>query len=174
MGKDIKGRELGKELVQRADGMYMARFVDCYGKRRTLYNRDLKLLKRQLEKERYESEHGLLLNGGNMTLSEWFEEFLKLYKVDKVKDVTVHRIRQTFSSCKKRTIGMMRLQDIRAIHKQQLINELHDEGFSYGTLGLIKSLLNEMYKKAIGNGYVMINPLDSVVLPKKKNMSKDI
>lgn len=167
MGKDLKGKELGKGISQRADGNYMARYVDRYKKRHTFYGRDLKTLRRKLEKARYESEQGLFLSGGNITLSEWFEEFLKLYKEGKVKATTVYRIRQTFSPCKKNIVGVMKLQDIRAIHIQQLINELDEKGFTYGTIRLLKSLLNEMFKKAVGNGYILINPCDAVVMPRK-------
>ena len=35
MGKDIVGKELGKGITQRKDGMYMARYVDKYRKRHT-------------------------------------------------------------------------------------------------------------------------------------------
>lgn len=167
MGKDLNGKELGRGISQRPDGTYMARYVDRYKKRQTFYGRDLKTLRRKLEKARYESEQGLLVAGANITVSEWFEEYLKLYKEGKVKDTTLYRIRQTFSPCKNDMVGMLKLQEIRAIHIQQLINTLHEKGNTYGTLNLLKSLLNEMFKKAIGNGYMMINPCDAVVLPKK-------
>ena len=42
MGKDLKGKELGKGLSQRKDGTYMARFVDRYGKRKTFYGKNIK------------------------------------------------------------------------------------------------------------------------------------
>lgn len=167
MGKDLKGKELGKGISQRADGNYMARYVDRYKKRHTFYGRDLKTLRRKLEKARYESEQGMLLSGDNITLSEWFEEFLKLYKEGKVKETTLFRIRQTYSPCRKNVVGMMRLQEIRAIHIQQLINELDEMGFTYGTINLLRSLLNDMFKKAVGNGYMLVNPCEAVVMPRK-------
>lgn len=101
MGKELKGKELGKGISQRADGNYMARYVDRYKKRHTFYGRDLKSLRCKLETARYESEQGLFLSGGNITLSEWFEEYLKLYKEGKVKETTVYRIRQTFRHVRK-------------------------------------------------------------------------
>lgn len=64
-------------------------------------------------------------------------------------------------------MGMMKLQDIRAFHIQQLINDLDEKGFTYGTIRLLKSLLNEMFKKAVGNGYMLINSCDAVVMPRK-------
>jgi len=40
MGKDLKGRELGKGIVQRKDGMYHARFVNRFGVRQSIYDKD--------------------------------------------------------------------------------------------------------------------------------------
>ena len=61
----------------------------------------------------------------------------------------------------------MRLQEVRAIHVQQLINTMHERGNTYGTISLLKALLNDMFEKAIGNGYLLINPTKAVVMPKK-------
>lgn len=167
MGKDLKGKELGKGISQRSDGNYMARYVDRYKKRHTFYNRNLKELRRTVEKARFESEHDFYGEGGDITVKEWFEEFLKLYKEGRVKDTTLYRIRQTFSPCTKDVLGDIKLRDVKGIQIQMLINDLHRKGFSYGTLNLLKSLLNEMFKKAIGNGFMLRNPCDAVVLPKK-------
>lgn len=168
MGKDLKGKELGKGLTQRADGTYMARFVDRYGKRNAFYDKDIKKLRRRLERARYEAEQGVLYAGGDTMLNDWFEEFLIIYKKGKVKETTLHRMGQTYSACRKRAIGMMRLRDIRAIHIQLLINEMAELGLSYGTIKLVRSLLNDMFKKAIGNGYMLVNPCDAVVMPPKE------
>lgn len=167
MAKDLNGKELGVGIIQRENGVYMARFVDRYKKRRTLYDKDLKQLKRRLEKEKYDAKYGVVSDDCNITLIEWFEDFIKTYKEGYVKETTLRRIHQTFSPCRKHAIGMMKLKDIRAIDIQHLINELRKKGYSYGTLSLLKSLLGEMFKKAIGNGFMLINPSDSVVLPKK-------
>lgn len=34
MGKDLKGKELGRGITQESTGLYSARFVDRFGKRR--------------------------------------------------------------------------------------------------------------------------------------------
>ncbi len=168
MGKSLDGKELGKGITQRESGKYQARYVDRYKVRHTISHSDLKELKRALEKARYEAEYGLLTGASRITLDAWFEEFLRLYKVGKVKETTVYRIRQTFSPCKKNILGSMYLSDIRAMHVQELINKLHEEGFAYSTLDLLKALLKELFKRAIGNGLMIINPCEAVVLPKRE------
>lgn len=168
MGKDLNGNELGKGIRQRANGTYMARYIDKYKVRHTISNKNLKVLKKQLEKARYEVEYSMLSGVPKITLEEWFEQFLQLYKVGKVKETTLYRIRQTFSPCKRNNLGSMYLSDIRAMHIQELINKLDAQGFAYSTLDLLKALLKELFKRAIGNGFVAINPCDAVVLPKRE------
>lgn len=48
MGKDLKGRDLGKGFSQRKDGRYEARAVIC-GEKIDIYDKDLKTLKRTFE-----------------------------------------------------------------------------------------------------------------------------
>lgn len=48
MGKDLKGKELGKGISQRKDGRYQARFTDRFGKRRCVYGITLKEVKNAL------------------------------------------------------------------------------------------------------------------------------
>lgn len=167
MGKDLKGKELGKGLSQRKDGTYMARFVDRYGKRKTFYGKNISELKRKLNKERYQSEYGFYGSGSEITLNEWFEEFLKLYKEGIVKETTLYRIRQTYAVCKRGELGMMKLRNITVNYVQKIINEMRDNDNTYGTINLFNNLLKQMFAKAIGNGYMHINPCDGVVLPKK-------
>lgn len=49
MGKDLKGKELGRGLSQRAGGASHARFTDKFGKRHSLYNKSLTVLKQELK-----------------------------------------------------------------------------------------------------------------------------
>ena len=39
MGKSLNGKELGKGLSQRKDGLYQGRFVNRFGKKQTVYAR---------------------------------------------------------------------------------------------------------------------------------------
>ena len=168
MAKDLNGKELGRGISQRKDLTYMGRFVDKQGKRRALYDKNLKRLIRRLEKARYESENGIYGTGEDVSLEDWFELYLILYKEGRVKVTTLYRMRQTFAPCKKESLGKRNLRDIRAFMIQELINELHERECTYGTLKLLKSLLNDMFKMAMGNGLVVTNPCDAVILPLKE------
>ena len=67
MGKDLKGRELGKGLYQQQDGLYRAYFVDKFGKRQTKRSKKLQELRQWLSDAIYydenrDSENGVLVN----------------------------------------------------------------------------------------------------------------
>ena len=48
MGKKLKGKELGKGICQKCDGTYLARFVNCRGKRAIERNVNPKVLQKLL------------------------------------------------------------------------------------------------------------------------------
>ena len=41
MGKSIKGKELGSAIYQRPNGTYEARYIDRFGKQRSVYAKTL-------------------------------------------------------------------------------------------------------------------------------------
>ena len=174
MGKDLKGREIGKGISQRKNLSYIGRFVDKKGKRQTFYDKNLKQLIKKLEKARYESEHGIYGTGEDVTLAEWFEVFLVEYKAGRVKLTTLYRIQQTFDLCQNGSLNKTKLRELRALQIQELINELHARGCTYGTIKQLKYLLSEMFRIAIGNGLMVINPCDAVILPKEEECEEAV
>lgn len=45
MGKDLKGKEIGKGIIQKKNGQYEARYVNRFGQRKSVSGRDLKDVK---------------------------------------------------------------------------------------------------------------------------------
>lgn len=56
MGKDLKGKELGKGIIQKKTGRYEARYVDRFGKRVSIYGDSLSAVRKQLNEAIYENE----------------------------------------------------------------------------------------------------------------------
>ena len=48
MGKNLKGKELGKGITQRKNGVYHGRYVDRFGDRRSVYGTTVKEVKAKL------------------------------------------------------------------------------------------------------------------------------
>lgn len=167
MGKDLKGKELGKGISQRADGRYIARFTSKTGKRKTLYDFKLNELKRKLREAVYEDEHGLNGNGENITLNAWYVTWTELYKKKTVKMTTIYKNHSYYNARVKNSIGKMYLQDIKTYHVQKFINELIDSGLAHGTVSNIRFMLSDMFDKAVLSEYIRKNPCIAVEMPPK-------
>ena len=57
MGKNLKGKECGKGIYQRKDGLYSARFVNTLGKRQEKCFLTIPEARNWLEKAKYEDKH---------------------------------------------------------------------------------------------------------------------
>lgn len=167
MGKDLKGKELGKGISQRADGRYIARFTSKTGKRKTLYDFKLNELKRKLREAVYEDEHGLNGNGESITLNAWYVTWTELYKKKTVKMTTIYKNHSYYNSRVKNSIGKMYLQDIKTYHVQKFLNDLIDSGLAHGTVSNIRFMLSDMLDKAVLSEYIRKNPCIAVEMPPK-------
>ena len=56
MGKSLNGKELGKGITQRKDGLYQARFINRFGKRQTIYANTVTAITKKLRDEQYNDE----------------------------------------------------------------------------------------------------------------------
>lgn len=53
MGKSLRGKEPGKNISQRKDGRYQARFINRFGQRQTIYAKTLNEIRARLREEQY-------------------------------------------------------------------------------------------------------------------------
>ena len=72
MGKNLKGKECGKGIYQRKDGLYSARYYAKNGKRKEKYFETLPEAKNWLADARYEERHNLIVTSPDMTVDKWF------------------------------------------------------------------------------------------------------
>ncbi len=73
MGKSLKGKELGRNISQRKDGTYMARFVNRFGKGQIIYSKTLNDLRARLREEQYNDEREINVVTKDVTLDEWYK-----------------------------------------------------------------------------------------------------
>ena len=96
MGKDLKGKELGKGISQRKDGRYQARFTDRFGKRRCVYGITLKEVKNALMSEVVDNYSKNNVVDSNMTLDQWYEKWMRVYKEPVLKPSTIRIYIRTY------------------------------------------------------------------------------
>lgn len=171
MGKDLKGKELGVGIRQKTNGIYSARYVDKFGKRKELYHKDLTVLKRRLNEAKYNDSIGNVLVDDSLTLSVWFKNWLEIYKYNVIRNNTRMHYKQIFIKHIEPMLGKKRLKDITQLHIRSLLKELDKQGLQYETQNKVRIMLLDMYNKAIIDNYAIKNPAKGIRLPKnrKKN-----
>ena len=71
MGKNLKGKDCGKDIYQRKDGLYSARFVDRAGKRHEKYFQTLPEARNWIEDAKYADKHDDVFVATDTTVDEW-------------------------------------------------------------------------------------------------------
>ena len=72
MGKNLKGKEIGKGICQRKDGLYTARFISQDGVRREKYFKTIPEARNWLADAIYLDRHSEFEVSSSMTVAEWF------------------------------------------------------------------------------------------------------
>ena len=84
MGKDLKGKELGKGVRQRKDGRYEARAI-VDGIKISVIKSNLRDCLIDFRNAKQRAANNMDYKRSNITLNEWFEEWFETYKKPKVK-----------------------------------------------------------------------------------------
>lgn len=168
MGKDLKGKELGRGLTQRPDGRYMAR-AQVAGKSVLLYGWKLRTLKKEFAEAVEEARKGSIWLGyetDTLTLNEWFEEWYEKYKAPTLKNGGSAQYRRKFVNYYGVRIGSKNLKDIRQLHVQTAIADMLEAGRSSKSVREATGILQNCIEAAMANGLTSINPTVGVVIPK--------
>ena len=165
MAADKNGKELPKGIMLRGDGRYIGRFV-YQGEKYTLYDRELKVLKKKMADLKYEVEHGIYAKEENVILASWFNIWITEYKMNSVKFGTIGSYTDCFNQWIKPTLGNKKLKEIRGEHIQKLYNDMVKAEYARTTIELVSVVLNSIYKQAIKNGMVQRNPVSLATLPR--------
>lgn len=172
MGKDLKGKELGVGLRQKPNGVYSARFVDRFGKRRELYDRNLAELKRKLNTAIYDDEKGYAVVDNSITLSRWFKDWMEIHKYKVIRNNTKMYYTQVFTKHIEPALGKKKLKDISQLNIKALLKELDEKGYQYETQNKVRIMLLDMFDKAMIDNYVLKNPCRGIKLV--RNEKRDI
>ena len=126
MGKDLKGRELGKGLYQRKDGRYEAR-TKVNGSDVSIYGFNLRELKKDFQELKEQAQSSIDFRRKHITLNEWFEEWFQIYKLPVVKETSVYPMKNKFYGSFGRYLGERKLCDITNIDIQSVINQMRNQ-----------------------------------------------
>lgn len=158
MGKDLRGKELGKGFSQRKGGLYEARAM-VSGKKIDLYDMNLSNLKRAFEAEKSRLLRDEKNIRPNIKFGEWYTEWFEKCKSPQLKsDVS----RRTYDRRIKNTYGKLlfdkELKYISQINLQQATFELAEKGYVDRTIKEALSMVRECLDAAVANQIILANP----------------
>lgn len=164
MGKDLKGKELGKGFSQRKDGRYEAR-ATINGVKIDIYDMNLAKLKKDFEQEKAKVLREEKNLRPNVTLEEWYKEWFEKCKSPQLKSVVS---RKTYDRKARNTyvaiLGRKRMKDITQMNVQTATNELIEKGYVERTIREAVGVMRECFDIAIVNHIVTTNPCTGIAV----------
>lgn len=151
----------GKTIRRRADGRWWTRFYNKEGKQISVYGKTqneclnrLKEALRQNNRQKKEEKP--------TTLGDWLTKWLELYKIGKIKETSLRKIKYTIDIMQ--PLLDVRLGDLTAIQIQQFLNNINGGR----KRELVYVTLKDAITKAVKNKLIADNPFDVVELPARK------
>ena len=172
MGKNLKGKEIGKGICQRKDGLYVARFVNRYGNRTTKCFPTIPEAKNWLSEAKYADSHEEVFVPSEMTVDDWFNFWIE----DIVGDLapnTRRNYRERYNRNMKAILGRLKLSDVRPMHCKAVLNRM-DKDYAGSTIRQTYIAMGTMFKSALMNGMIAKHPMDGVRYTKPVRAVSDI
>lgn len=166
MGKSLKGKELGVGISQQTNGLYVARFTDRFGRRKSKRFKKLQECRQWIADATYIDEHSDLENATDMLVDAWFEYWIDLKKKT-VRPNTVRNYSERYERNIKNVIGNKLLTEVKPIHCQKIFSDMADEGYKTTTIYQTRIALYNMLEFAKENEVIITNPC-------KKSVKSDI
>lgn len=161
--KDHKNRVLREgESYRKADGLYMYRWTTGDKKRHTTYSSTLEGLREKEEEIRRDLREGIRVGKENITLNDVYG----MWKRDKVglKQTTQGNYNYMYEHFVKDSFGKRKIQAIRRSDVRRFYNGLLDaKRLKVNTLDNIHTVLHQVFKIAVEDGYIRINPSDDIL-----------
>lgn len=168
MGKDLRGKELGKGIIQEKSGYYMARFTDKTGKRISKRFQKLKDCRQWIADAAFINEHSNIMNPYALTFSGWHEQWYE-NKKRSIRIRTLNNYETMYDMYMEPVIGSMLLTDILPIHCQMVLNKAADKGLKSSRIRNIKMVMSNIFDYACDNNIIPYNPCNKSV---KYNIGK--
>ena len=172
MGKSPKGRECGKGICQRKDGLYSARFVNKQGKRTVKCFSTLPEARNWLEDAKYADKHDNLFVPSDMTVDTWFEYWIENIVGDLAPN-TRRNYRERYKHNVQPVIGGMCLASVKPMHCKMVLNRMEDR-YAGSAIRQAYIAMGTMFRSALMNDLIAKHPMDGVRYTKPVRAVDDI
>ena len=172
MGKNLKGKECGKGICQRKDGLYFARFYAKNGTRQNGYFKTLPEAKKWLADAKYEDTHNLIVTAPDMTVDKWFNYWIDNIICDLAPN-TIRNYRERYERNIQPLIGTMCIADVKPMHCKAVLNRMETE-YAGSTIRQTYISMGTMFKSAVMNDIIAKHPMNGVRYTKPVRAVDDI
>lgn len=172
MGKSLKGKECGKGIYQRKNGLYSARFVNKAGERQEKYFKTLPEARNWLADAKYADNHAEIFVPTDLTVDQWFDFWINNIVCDRAPN-TLRNYRERYTRNVQPVIGKMRLADIKPMHCKMVLNRM-DESYAGSTIRQTYIAMGTLFRAAVNNDMIAKHPMDGVRYSKPVRAVNDI
>ena len=172
MGKNLKGKECGKGIWQRKDGLYCARFVDKSGKRHEKYFHTIPEARNWIEEAKFADRHEEVFVPTDTTVDEWFNFWIENIVGD-LSPNTLRNYRERYVNNIQPVLGKMLLSNVRPMHCKKVLIQM-DADYLGSTIRLTYITMGTLFKAALMNGLISKHPMDGVRYTKPIRAKNDI
>lgn len=172
MGKNLKGKDCGKGIYQRKDGLYSARFVDRAGKRHEKYFQTLPEARNWIEDAKYADKHDDVFVATDTTVDEWFEFWIENIVGDLAPN-TLRNYRERYVRNIQPVIGKMLIANVKPMHCKKVFIQM-DADYAGSTIRQAYITMGTMFKAAKMNDLIAKHPMDGVRFTKPVRAADDI
>ena len=172
MGKNLKGKECGKGICQRKDGLYTARFVNKRGVREEKFFSTIPEARNWLDDARYADKHDNVFVPSDMTVDTWFDYWIKNIVGDLAPN-TLRNYRERYKFNIQPIIGGMLLSDVKPMHCKMVLNQM-DNDYAGSTIRQTYICMGTMLKSALMNDLIVRHPMNGVRYTKPVRAVNDI
>lgn len=156
--KDHRGRVLPPNVSQKADKRYIWRkMID--GRKYVLTDNDLNELKKKIIQKESELQNGIYSKNLRLTLNEWFDKWINLYKGN-VKITTRELYMRTWDSyVRDSQIGNMQIDRIKRVHIVELYKELSEKrNLATATIHSVHIIVYGSLEDLVQDNMIQSNP----------------
>ena len=172
MGKSLRGKECGKGICQRRDGLYHARFVDKAGKRHEKYFQTIPEARNWIEQAKYADKHEDVFCPSDTTVDAWFSFWIENIVGDLAPN-TLRNYRERYKQNIQPIIGKMLLSDVKPMHCKKVLLSM-DADYAGSTIRQTYITMGTMFKAAKMNDLITKHPMDGVRFTKPVRATDDI
>ena len=172
MGKSLRGKECGKGICQRRDGLYHARFVDKAGKRHEKYFQTIPEARNWIEQAKYADKHEDVFCPSDTTVDAWFSFWIENIVGDLAPN-TLRNYRERYVHNIQPVMGKMMIANVKPMHCKKVLLSM-DADYAGSTIRQTYITMGTMFKAAKMNDLIAKHPMDGVRFTKPVRATDDI